>query len=404
LRKIRPSRWPGTGTAAAFGTAAWLFLLTHRGLSSGSDTAWAVYVAVYGLLAFSTLGLAWVEDRHRLVLLLAFKNLVLFWSCLPDQALLPVRWLAYAALAAEAASSLPGWWKTLLVGTTGASFVLVQNLLPGMTAGEVDPGLTAVALLALLVPAFLLHLVRSTGTKLDTQLDRNDQLHASVLQLTSANTAFLEQANNAGEESAVSERHRITRDLHDVVGQTLTNIIMMMDAALHRKAHEPEETVKLLRWIRKQAQTGLEETRSVLYELRSFRPETLRGLKALKKLVETFTRLSRIRCKVEWGNLPWTFDPEQEKAVYHLVQESLSNAFRHGSATRVDLQFQVDRGLLHIMVRDNGTGGADAAAGIGQRGMEERFARWNGTVGFKSEPFGYVVTGALPLVEEGTPG
>jgi signal transduction histidine kinase len=125
-------------------------------------------------------------------------------------------------------------------------------------------------------------------------------------------------------------------------------------------------------------------------------------LKALKKLVETFGRLSRIRTRVEWGNLPWTFDPEQEKAVYHLVQGSLSNAFRHGLATRIDVHFQLDDGVLDIMIRDNGRGGPDGALGLGQRGMEERLARWNGVVSFHSEPFGYVVTATLPLKEDET--
>ena len=90
----------------------------------------------------------------------------------------------------------------------------------------------------------------------------------------------------------------VTGDIRDETRQTLTNIIMMMDAALHRSVHEPEETAKLLRWIRKQAQTGLQETRSILYELRALKPARIRGLKSLKALVETFGRLSRIKTKV----------------------------------------------------------------------------------------------------------
>jgi signal transduction histidine kinase len=233
--------------------------------------------------------------------------------------------------------------------------------------------------------------------------EHNDQLHASVLQLTNANTEFLEQANTASEESAALERHRITRDLHDVVGQTLTNIIMMTDASLHRKSEEPEETAKLLRWIRSQAKTGLEQTREVLYELRALRPHRLRGLKFIKKLVDTFSRLSGIETTVEWGNLPWTFDPEQEIAVYHLIQASLSNAFRHGRASRIDIHFQIDNGLLSIMVRDNGRGGADSSQGIGQRGMEERIAPWHGSVTFRNETYGYLVIATVPLKEE-SPG
>ncbi len=328
------------------------------------------------------------------------EGLLVFWGTLPETALLPVRWLIYAALVAQANTFLPPRWKNLVSGGFLLQLILVQHAISDMTSEPPDLVVSVVSILCVMIPGFLLQRVQALAVRLENLEDRNEKLHSSVLQLTSANTEFLEQATNASEESAVLERHRITRDLHDVVGQTLTNIIMMMDAALHRKAHEPEETVKLLKWIRKQAQTGLEETRGVLYELRSFKPTTLRGLKALKKLIETFGRLSRIKTKVEWGNLPWTFQRDQEHAVYHLVQAALSNSFRHGSATRIDLHFQVDRGVLHILIRDNGKGGADAASGLGQRGMEERLARWAGSVSFHSEPYGYVVSAALPLVAD----
>jgi signal transduction histidine kinase len=259
---------------------------------------------------------------------------------------------------------------------------------------------TLVVLLSLTIHGALLHLVATYARNLAQMEDRIDQLHTSVLQLTNANTEFLQQANTASEESAASERHRITRELHDVVGQTLTNIIMMMDATLHRKVHEPEETVKLLRWIRQQAKNGLQETRAVLYELRALRTQRLRGLKFLKKLVDTFTRLSGITTRVQWGNLPWAFDPEQELAVYHVLQGSLSNAFRHGTASVIEIQFQVSQGQLNLSVRDNGKGGSDSAPGIGQRSMEERLAPWGGTVSFHNEPFGYQVVANLPLQEE----
>jgi signal transduction histidine kinase len=390
---------PGTAVAVLFEAAAFVYLWSRPQNFTGSLGTWAFTLTVLGSLPAVTLALAWIESPYWAIRVVLAKGLMVFWATLPESAYLPVRWLVYASLIAQACTFLKGWRKAGVTVVFLGQLLLIQHGLTEMTNDPPDPATTALVLFVLVVPGYLLHLYQTKAEQVEVLADRNDKLHASVLQLTSANTEFLEQANTASEESAVHERHRITRDLHDVVGQTLTNIIMMMDAALHRKAHDPEETVKLLRWIRKQAQSGLEETRSVLYELRAFKPATLRGLKALKKLVETFSRLSRIKTKVEWGNLPWTFDPAQETAVYHLVQGSLSNAFRHGSATRIDLHFQVDQGRLHVMVRDNGKGGPDAASGIGQRGMEERFAPWGGTVSFRSEPYGYVVLGVLPLKE-----
>jgi len=386
--------------AALLEVSAWFFLQAHAERFTGPLGTWTPTLVVWALFPLLSAVSLVVTNRHGALWLLLLKGMVVFWASVPDSALLPARWLVFAALIALACTVLPARWKAPTAAAFLCELVLLDHVVPGMTAEK--PGLvdSLVAVLCLTLPGFLLARIQKSRSRLEILEARNDALHASVLQLTSANTEFLEHANTAGEESAVLERHRITRDLHDVVGQTLTNIIMMMDASLHRKVHEPEETVKLLKWIRKQAQEGLEETRGVLYELRALKPGRLRGLKAFKKLIDTFSRLSRIATKVQWGNLPWTFDPDQENAVYHLIQASLSNAFRHGSATRIDLQFQVDDALLRVMIRDNGKGGPDSALGIGQRGMEERLARWGGTVTFRNEPFGYVVQASLPLLEE----
>lgn len=391
---------PGIVVASALEVAALVFLANHQASYTGPRGTWLATLAVWAGLPVLTAAFGAVTNRHWALRLLLLKSMVLFWASLPEAGLLPARWLVFAAQISLACTVLPSRWKLPVAAGFLVEFLMISHGLTGMTHEGPDEVTSWIVTAVVGLPGVLLALIQKTRSRLEILEARNDQLHASVLQLTSANTEFLEHANAASEESAVLERHRITRELHDVVGQTLTNIIMMMDATLHRKVHEPEETVKLLKWIRKQAQDGLAETRGVLYELRALKPTRLRGIKALKKLIETFSRLSRIKTQVEWGNLPWTFDPQQEYAVYHLVQGSLSNAFRHGSATQIDLHFQVVEGVLKVMIRDNGKGGPDSASGIGQKGMEERLSRWGGTVSFHSEPFGYVVQAAMPIQEE----
>ena len=395
-----PSAAPGAGVSLVLLAAAWVFLALNRSAFLGTADAWVWLLAVVGLLLPLAGFALTVKDPHTAQGLLAAELMVVFLSSQPGAELLPVRYLVFAALVAQTATVLPNRWKVVFSFVLATVYVVIQHGLPGMTEPAPRWEITAVSLVFLAIPGYLLHLVKTTAARAEQLEERINQLHGSVLQLTSANTEFLEQANTASEESAASERHRITRELHDVVGQTLTNLIMMMDATLHRKVHEPEETIKLLRWIRTQAKTGLEETRAVLYELRALRPQRLRGLRSIKKLVETFGRLSRMTTRVHWGNLPWTFDPEQELAVYYLVQGALSNAFRHGTATGIELHFHVDNGELSILIRDNGRGGPDAEPGIGQKSMEERLAPWGGAVSFRSEAFGYQVTATLPLKEE----
>jgi signal transduction histidine kinase len=383
----------------ALEAGALVFYLIRSPLVAGGPATAAFLAGAVALILAATLAAALLGKTGWPLRLLLAQGLILFWSTTGETVLLPIRWILHSALAAEASLVLPLWGASLAWGIVGTELVLVTHLIPGMTFGTPDPAETAVIVLLVVGVGMVSYRLKALEVELMAERERNDHLHASVIQLTSANTEFLEQANSAGEASAIEERHRITRDLHDVVGQTLTNIIMMMDASLHRQTDDPDEIAKLFRWVRKQAQTGLEETRRVLYELRAVKPPALRGVKALKKLIDTFARLSRIKPQVSWGNLPWTFDPDQETAVHHLLQSSLSNAFRHGSATQVDIHFQVEEGILHIMIRDNGSGGSVASFGIGQRGMSERLAPWGGTVTFRSEPFGYIVLATLPLKE-----
>jgi len=391
---------PGAVVTLVLVVAALMFLLAHRAAYQGSNGFWVWEMLAHGLLLILAVLSVVVSDRHVAFSLVATQAMLVFLSSLSEPEFLPARYLLFGSLMVQTGTLLPVTWRLPVGLVICLEFVTIQHLIEGMTKPEPETTVTGLIVLMLLLTGFLAHALQSGRTALAEVSERNDQLHASVLQLTSANTEFLEQANTASEESAASERHRITRDLHDVVGQTLTNIIMMTDASLHRKVDEPEETLKLLRWIRSQAKDGLEQTRGVLYELRALRNQRLRGLKFIKKLVDTFSRLSGIETNVEWGNLPWTFDPAQEIAVYHLVQGSLSNAFRHGQASRIDIHFQAENGVLSIMVRDNGRGGSDATPGIGQRGMEERIARWGGTVNFRNETYGYMVTATLQLKEE----
>ena len=100
--------------------------------------------------------------------------------------------------------------------------------------------------------------------------ERNSQLLAAVDQLTNANLGFQDYAHATEEMSRTSERARITREIHDVVGYAFTNITMMMEDAIDSCRHR--STGKILPLIvnsRDQARNGHEEIRKALRRLRS---------------------------------------------------------------------------------------------------------------------------------------
>jgi len=348
--------------------------------------------------------LAVVRRPLRVAFVIVLRALIVLLLCVPLGDALSERVLLLSGVLMEMGVFLRLPFSLVAIGAFCLVFAFRQD--PAEAFRAVLPRLTVLERLLVLavclsIAAFSV-LLRLVADRLLEERQANHRLTESVENLTRANSEFLQYASVVERESVASERNRITRDLHDIVGQSLTNIIMMMDAALHGAPATSEEIGKLHQWTREQAQNCLEETRDALYELRSIPQEHVSGIKSIKRLIDTYSGLTSVKVAVEWGNLPWALDEAIEKAVYRLIQESLSNAFRHGRATRVEIHFQVDQEVLRLMIRDNGKGGDVEKKGIGHIGMEERVRKLHGDIAFRQEGTGYLVLARIPLQQEPT--
>jgi signal transduction histidine kinase len=239
-------------------------------------------------------------------------------------------------------------------------------------------------------------LIRFILDALERERKSSETLNSAVQQLTDANTSFLNYASQVKQKSTIDERKRITRDLHDVVGQVFTNVISMMDAVLKHPIKNEEERRKLHQWVRDHSQKGLKETRAVLYRLRSIEDRSVEGIQAVQNLISTFSRATRVGVRVEWGNLPWKLESSVDATLYRIVQESMINSFRHGKATQIGIFFWVGGSRVSLRVDDNGRGSSNHKMGIGQMGMRERVEALGGSITFQNTAEGYSVFAAIP--------
>jgi len=244
--------------------------------------------------------------------------------------------------------------------------------------------------------AVLLFYLRRVADRAEESGVRIGALNEIIAKLMSTSRDYLEYAARVERESTENERNRITQDLHDVVGQSFTNIYAMMDASLKHPPSGEQETVELHSWAKEQAQKGLKETRAILYQLRSIREKEPSGIPAIKNLVDTFSYATKVKVRVEWGNLPWEVGKELDGVLYRLVQESLVNAFRHGNASEIQIHFWVGEDTLSVDIQDNGRGSAAAKKGIGQESMENRVRGAGGSVSFLGGGPGYTVHATFP--------
>jgi signal transduction histidine kinase len=242
---------------------------------------------------------------------------------------------------------------------------------------------------------WLAGLVGSRGQKIRHQDEELERIDRSVRALSEANLDFQDLATRVQRETEEEERRRITREVHDIVGYTLTNIQMMMEAATDLARRDTAGLEELLVKSRDQAQRGLLETRRAMRNFRAVTPGG--GLGRVAEVVRIFERATKVAVKLRLGNAPQSFGGTIDDVVYRMVQESLTNALRHGNATEITVNFWVMDGALRLSITDNGAGSGEIVPGIGLSGMAERISHVGGSMKAENTPFGFVVSGDIPL-------
>jgi signal transduction histidine kinase len=205
-------------------------------------------------------------------------------------------------------------------------------------------------------------------------------------------------ARTVDEASTERERNRISREIHDISGYIFTNLIALMDAAGSMRRDDQAGLSDILVTARAQAQEGLRETRAALRKLRKERPDMADSTRAIYKIVSIFRKIAGIEVELSMGNLPHFLSQELNLALYRTVQEALTNAVRHGKATRVRVLFWVESGDILLTIADDGKGAFEVVKGIGLTGMEERIGALGGTIGIgQAAEGGFSLSVRVPL-------
>lgn len=225
-------------------------------------------------------------------------------------------------------------------------------------------------------------------------------LDSAISQLSDANVGFQSYVKSLEFQIIMNERKRVSREIHDTVGYALTNIIMMTEAAIRLPDEDYEKREELLSLTRSQAQKGLQETRAALRQLRNEQIGQLEGTGMIEELVTAFRKATGIDIRVEYGNFTGFTNEKIDAIIFRIIQEGLTNAFRHGMATKIRISFWDSDTSLRISIHDNGIGSEKVVEGIGIAGMKERIQEAGGELIIRSVVDGFKVTASLPHSEE----
>jgi two-component system, sensor histidine kinase LadS len=183
------------------------------------------------------------------------------------------------------------------------------------------------------------------------------------------------------------ERQRLASEIHDGLGQHLlvirNRILMTLKKKMSPTKHE--ETLEHLLDITTDA---LEDTRAMSHNLRPPILNTMGLTVAIQSLVEKMKESSAMKINLEMKEpIDGLVQKELEINIYRILQESFNNAFKHASATIIEIKIQKDVHELRIHFEDNGKGFNQNTAKYGQGlvGIKERVSLMKGTLLIESE-------------------
>jgi len=214
--------------------------------------------------------------------------------------------------------------------------------------------------------------------------------------------ALYRQASDSLVTAHEDERARLARDLHDGVGQTLTSVLLTLDAAAQTLVigRDKKSGMSKIHRARALTQTALDETHDVAAQLRPSRISELGLGAAILELAESSGL--PVDLWFDPAILPaGLIDPGREIDAYRIIQEALGNVARHSQATQVWIDAEVRDGAIRVQVGDNGVGfsGQRTPIGMGLPGMEERAAILHGRVAVRSSAgSGTTVDLTLPVI------
>lgn len=295
-----------------------------------------------------------------------------------DEVLLLLASLTAIAVSHSSGSGLGGVLLMVVAGVlpwllplgVAVLWLILQHvaLVPAFTEGQDFSLLAAVLQSALYVGfssfAFVIGLVaKQQAQARDEQRRLNSELRATRALLA--------------ESSRLSERMRISRELHDLLGHHLTALSLNLEVASHLSTGKVHGHVRQAHTLAKLLLTDVREAVSQLREDGQVDLST-----ALHALAEGVPAL-RIDL-----DLPEVFpvdDPERAHVLLRCTQEIITNAVRHAEASELQLRVWRDVEGLHLSARDNGRGTDSVNSGNGLRGMRERLAAVGGTMAVDSK-------------------
>ncbi|MFF7185404.1 sensor histidine kinase [Streptomyces sp. NPDC008222] len=337
--------------------------------TAGTVGGWlglAVFVGAYLTLVFRNMGTP--LPRRLVVVLVVFLGLLATLMCLTRG----WHWLGlYCYVSVACGATLPlraAYWA--IPGTAGLM------LLVGLRVGEQEA--QDLVILVLLIGFAMTGVVQLVRTTIELRKAR-----ATVAQL-----------------AANEERLRLARDLHDLLGHSLSLITLKSELAGRMLPDHPDKAAQQVADIERVSRQALVDVREAVTGYR--RPRLAAELAGAQVALTAATVVADVPAEADLTGVP----EESESALAWALREAVTNVVRHSGASRCTVEVlrrqTLDGPMLELSVEDDGSGGSGNGPGNGLTGLTERLEKVGGTLRAGREKHGFRLVARVPAPAVGS--
>lgn len=230
------------------------------------------------------------------------------------------------------------------------------------------------------------------------EVQENERMTQELIMVHQVNHELENYAAVSEKIAEDKERKRLAREIHDTLGHALTGIAAGVDACIAMIDINPQATKKQLMVISKVVRQGIVDVRNSLNKLRPGALEQYGFKGAIENMIEEFTSVSDLTISLDYRLDKVDFENTKEDILFRVIQESVTNAVRHGDATHIDISLYIEDNNLYLKIQDNGHGCEEIHYGFGLKQMKERLGMINGKVAYDGH-HGFLTIVTIPLQE-----
>lgn len=266
------------------------------------------------------------------------------------------------------------------------------NVYSSTTRGLVQVGINLLDIVNLLF--FILFLM----IYIANEVQENERMTQELIMVHQVNHELENYAAVSEKIAEDKERKRLAREIHDTLGHALTGIAAGVDACIAMIDINPQATKQQLMVISKVVRQGIGDVRNSLNKLRPGALEQHGFKGALENMIEEFTSVSDLEITLDYRLEKVDFENTKEDILFRVIQESITNAVRHGDATHINISIYIEDQKLKLEIQDNGQGCEEIHYGFGLKQMRERLSMINGRVTYDGH-HGFLTVVTIPMQE-----